>query len=137
MANCVHGRPPTEHCRDCDYPHTRAARAQFLAVLQDRDAAKARAAAMIEKGPTCWQPIYADVLLENDLGVVEKIGHIVSDGYSSNRWRFIPNGKRRRSTPSLGAAFELVLPKWAYGATFGKFETMNELTDRLTREKQS
>lgn len=76
-------------------------------------------------------PIFADILIDGD-----KIGHIVSDGYSNNSWSFYPTElegrKERRMT-----TFDNVLPKWVTKAKaqIGEFETSCELTAKHEAKK--
>jgi hypothetical protein len=90
-----------------------------LAAIERADDYKARGASRV--------PVFADVFLAG-----EKIGHIVSDGYSNRTWTFYPVDKKRRK--SLGG-FAAVLPKWTDGAEIGEFKTSEEL--RLEAEATS
>ncbi len=75
-------------------------------------------------------PIFADVLLNN-----EKLGHIVSNGYTYETWSFYPADHNRKPRPDK--AFEDVLPKWVSDdAYLGVFENSAERSDkREAKEK--
>jgi hypothetical protein len=73
--------------------------------------------------------IFADVLLNN-----EKIGHVVSDGYTHETWFFYPVDKNRK--PLRDKAFEDVLPKWTGDATISVFRNSVERREKVEAEKK-
>jgi hypothetical protein len=75
-------------------------------------------------------PIFADVLLNN-----EKLGHIVSNGYSQETWSFYPADQNRKPRPDK--AFGDVLPKWVSDdAYLGVFENSAEMTEKREAKKK-
>lgn len=81
--------------------------------------ALARATADRDAGRAVWVPVFVDVILAG-----EKIGHIVSDGYTNQSWSFYSadGGRRDRRDRPL----DLVLPAWASGSVLQDAKTYRE-----------
>lgn len=93
-------------------------------LLDTRTAAIKRAQESLRAGDSAWQPVFADVFMDG-----QRIGQVVSDGFTHSKWSFQPASDARR--PIVDKCFDHVLPAWAAGATYGPFRTYDELTRRV------
>jgi len=77
-----------------------------------------RARADFKEGRAAWVPIFVDVIMGG-----KKIGHITSDGYTNQTWRFFPIDKHRRER---SGSIRDVLPLWCLSSTFANAQTYRE-----------